>query len=129
VYTFYRRQKRDDDARAVGRELVASLHRAAAHENGPAAARQWERAGEVYEFLGDRQQAVDCARNAVLHTPMNYHRRQRLARLLMANGEFDAALGEFEWCLHRRPHDQDVHRGLKFASQKRLVERDAGGLY
>ncbi len=129
LYTSYRRQNRGDDARAVGRELVVSLHRAAGHETGSTAARHWERAGEVHEFLGHSQQAAECARNAVFHTPMNYHRRQRLARLLMASGEFDAAIGEFEWCLHRKPNDASIRRALELASRQRLVAHGADGRY
>lgn len=125
LFQFYRGHAMAEPARAVGLRYVAELEREAQRAEGPAAARAWDQAQEVYELLGNTGQAAQCARNAVSHSPDDFARHHRLATALLKNQEYAEAVSQLQWCLRRRPQEASLQQQLEQANRQRLASSAA----
>lgn len=121
LFHFYRGRSLTEPAKLVGLRYVAELEREAQPADGSAAAALWDEAQEVHRFLGNTRQAVECARNAVFHSPDDFVRHQRLAAALLNNQEYADAVAQLQWCLSRRPREAGLQQQLELVNRQRLA--------
>jgi len=109
-------------------EVVARRFAAAAIERSRAVDEDGDKllldAHQVYLDLGDEAAALDCALAAAAMQRHSYSARISSARLLLHAERFGEAVSHLQWCLRRRPADEQVAGMLKFAME-RQAEQDA----
>jgi tetratricopeptide (TPR) repeat protein len=72
---------------------------------GWVAAERWAVAATLYDKLGDRGRAVECAQGAVTANSSDLKARYELACLLLESGASDKAREHLELCLRRSPEN------------------------
>jgi len=123
LYSFYRKNNQIEQAQYAAANYVQMLESEARRQAAAEAAIQWDRARSVYDFLGDHQKALDCARSAVAQAPADFGRHRTLASALMSAGLYDEALRELQWCLSRKPGDQSLEGMLQTCSRERVLAK------
>lgn len=103
---------RDDESRIVGEELARQLVDEARGQSGPEGAVKWREVGGAFQFLGQKDQVIQAARNAIACDPHEYSHRKHLIGLLMAEERFEDAVPLLEWCLQRYPENEELKRSL-----------------
>jgi hypothetical protein len=78
-------------------------------------------AHQVYLDLADEPAALECALAATALQRHSYPARIAAARLLLHAERFNEAVPHLQWCLRRKPADEQVAGMLRFA-----MERQAG---
>jgi len=124
LYWFYRTNNLIEQARYVGTNYAALLVSKAMREIGTEAAAKWDEARSVYDFLGNQEKALDCARNAVAQAPDDFTKHRILASVLLSDCQYDEAIRELQWCLSRRPDDEGLQQMLQTASRERILNKD-----
>jgi len=124
LFSHLRRTNRVEEAQSLGHSYVAVLEQEARDDHGVNAARRWDQARAVHDFLGNAPRAVDCARQAVSQTPTDFGKRRTLATTLLKSGQYDEAVRELQWCLRRHPDDQNLKQMLQTASRARIARPD-----
>ncbi|MGQ9574457.1 MAG: O-antigen ligase family protein [Thermoguttaceae bacterium] len=117
------RRGRPEQLAPLRSHLAARLESAAQKARGPQAAQLWMEAHRLRAALGQRRQALCCARNAHACDPNNYEVRSALASCLIDEGEFAEAEAHLYWCLRRRPADRSLQASYKTALAGRLGRR------
>lgn len=101
-----------EKAAQVAQHYVAALCDDARASDGERAARHWSHAHEIYCWLQDFGQALECQRRAVENAPSDLEYRLALARVLAKNHAFPEAVEHFGWCLRRCPDNTDLRKEL-----------------
>jgi tetratricopeptide (TPR) repeat protein len=121
LYAHYRKIGRDDEARELATHGVKLLEQQAQSETGKSAARLWNQANGMHQFLTDGTSALRCLQNAVACAPDNFELHRSLAFQLLGQQRAEEALEQFQWCLRRKPNDEKLKAGLSTAYRLRLV--------
>ncbi|MCA9263659.1 MAG: O-antigen ligase family protein [Planctomycetales bacterium] len=121
LFTVYRQNGREDQARIVGPMLLDRQLTQAKAAVGRNAARHWEKARAMYRYLGDNERALQCAQSAVESEPQRYQARFLLAHEYMVSNRWSDAVAELQWCVGRRPHDEELKTKLERARQRALM--------
>jgi hypothetical protein len=99
----------------------AEQARLAAHGlSGREAAIAWLESQQLHSQLGNGDEAMQCARNAVQCDPGNYNAHYQLAFSLLGRQLFAEAESQLRWCLQRTPRDQVVAAKLRDAVKGQL---------
>ncbi len=126
LYQTYHRIERFADARIIAPHYLRALRQQANSYRGDKAAMYWRVANNVYRFLGDRENALRSARNAVKMAPSDMQSRQLLAQACIASEEYEEALQHVKWCHMRKPHDEFINKQLDYllrtASRRKYVD-------
>lgn len=109
--------KKGDKALAIGEYFVAADYYRSAYAKTPAAERQLrgERAlkmAKCYERINSTQKALGGYRNAIRYNIATNEDRLHYARLLLKNGDYKAALKEFEEIRDSLPDNILVENGI-----------------
>jgi tetratricopeptide (TPR) repeat protein len=125
LFYFYHSHALAEPARLVGLRYVEEVEREAQPADGSPAAALWDQAQEVHGLLGNTGRAVQCARNAVAHSPDDFAMHHRLATALLKNQEYAEAVSQLQWCLSRRPEEASLRAQLEQANRLRLASQAA----
>ncbi|SFH59834.1 O-antigen ligase family protein [Planctomicrobium piriforme] len=95
---------------SAGYQLVLeSLARSSAKEaivrRGQEASSEWLLAHECFAELGDRKNAYQAAKEAVVAAPDSFTAHQQFGLWLYRNGMFSESLRELVWCSERQPEE------------------------
>jgi tetratricopeptide (TPR) repeat protein len=123
LYSYYRRNGFDREARYLGSRYVIMLEQEAETERGDGGAHLWDQASAVHQFVGDVERAADCARMAVAQAPGDFGKHRNLAAVLIKSGHYDEAIRELQWCLSRQPDDKNLRQMLHMAGRARIEQQ------
>jgi hypothetical protein len=112
LYEQDRKHGVDEPARQVAIRLVSQLEQDVRLMQPPQAARVWHESQSIYTWLREPELALQCQHLAVELAPHDFELRKSLAMLLTAALRYGDAIPHFEWCLRRRPDDQQLREQL-----------------
>jgi tetratricopeptide (TPR) repeat protein len=121
LYHYYLSSQLPEQARSVAPRYAAALEADARQQDLAGATALWDEAARAYAAQGDRERAVQCAREALACAPDDFARHRQLAALSTAAGQHAEAVQELQWCLSRKPDDQALRRELETANRQRLA--------
>lgn len=112
LFQKYRSQDRVEEAKLVANRFLTALRNDLATKPSAEAASRWCQAQNVYAWLGDGKQSLECQRRAVELVPLNFDNRRHLAKLLVQQNRLNEAIEQYEWCLRRQPDDPSLQQEL-----------------
>jgi hypothetical protein len=120
IYSFYREQKLVPQSLEAGTHFANALVQDADRQEAAVAAEYYSQAAEVYDFLGDNYNYLQCAQRAVRLSAENYRMRRSLTHALTKCARYEDAIDQLRWCRSRRPDDKDLVRELNRLNRLRL---------
>lgn len=101
-----------DELRPVReRRLTSALSESSRHD-GAARTKLLREAASLHNLLGDRAAAMAILRTVVAESPFDSDARLQLADLAMAEGDFDTAAEQLDWCSLERPDAPTVRQRI-----------------
>lgn len=95
----------------------------AAEMNNVKAADIWIEAVAIHTQLNNSDAALRCAQNAVKADSGSYNAHYHLGRRLLDQSQPVEAESHFQWCLQRKPNDQELEGYLRETLKQRLDEQ------
>jgi len=90
------------------REQYAEMVQAEARRRpGASAAALWLEAETIFDRLGRPEPALQCVQGAIQSNPGDVRARFRLARRLMATGQYADAESQIRWSVLREPGNRE----------------------
>ncbi len=123
LFNHYRKIGFSPQASVAGRYYIARLAAQLQGHDTELDGEQWYQAFVVQDYLGDDQAALSCLRKAVEQVPDRFAYRQKLARQLLRQREYDEAQEQLKWCLQRKPRDASLLRDLQTAVKPDLSSK------
>ena len=108
LFEHYRRSEMQSAMAYVGEFYVAELERQAKLYSGMRAGQLWFDAQFVHATLGNLDDAVRAAENAVLAQPSEYRNHYACALRLRDAGQWEDAAKQFRWCQQRKPENKEL---------------------
>jgi O-antigen ligase len=116
AYYFFKQRHDDQRAKAVAVHFARYLETQTKQVTGPQRAARFHQLQAVHHFLGNHQQALRAAQQAVACSSSDYQYRYVLALRLLDAGRGGEAIEHIRWCMRRRPEQKQWRQLLRRAT-------------
>lgn len=114
----YHREENREAERVIEQRIAESWESEATREKGAASAPAWHAALTAWRQADQSERAVHCGERALAYSPGNFDLRRDLGEALLGAGRVREAIGQFRWCLSRRPDDEEVRALVERAARR-----------
>ena len=117
---YYAKADRPEELRIVRRHLARAGEQHASTLEGREAAKQWTLAATEYKKVEMLSETRRCLDRAIRCDSTHFQTRYMLGTCLLDAKVFDRAQQHLEWCMRRKPRDENLRKLTESAIQGRL---------
>ena len=122
MFTYYYDTRQYDPARYIAEQYQARLQRDPPSHTSEKISKSWKTAYWLHFQVKSNESAIDCLRQAIRITPEDLTWRKTLAMALVHAGKNTESLHHLQWCLRRRPDDQELQNAYRLAQHGTVTD-------